>query len=232
MTAGKMIEVKNLCQDFLLADRARLRVLDDVTLRLPAGRSIAITGASGSGKSTLLSLMAGLERPTSGTVAVLEHDLGRLSEDELSAFRAKHLGFVFQNFQLMSHFDALTNVALAAQICGLDHPRQRARAALEQVGLANRLDHLPSRLSGGECQRVALARALIKKPEILLCDEPTGNLDPTTAEQIFELLMETRATHGATVILVTHDPDLAGRCDVRIVLHRGRVEGIETATQP
>jgi putative ABC transport system ATP-binding protein len=218
------ITIEGLSQEFSLPDGSRLRVLDDVSFELPPRRATAIVGASGSGKSTLLSLMAGLEQPTSGRITVLGQCLQGLSEEELSSFRAKHLGFVFQSFQLINHFDALTNVALAAQICGLDHPRDRALQELERVGLKGRWNHTPLRLSGGECQRVALARALVKRPEILLCDEPTGNLDPNTAAQIFELLLQTRETHNTTVVLVTHDRDLAARCDGQITMSRGRLD--------
>jgi putative ABC transport system ATP-binding protein len=224
-----MITIKNLTQEFLLPDRSSIRVLDGINLSLPKHKTIAVVGASGSGKSTLLALLAGLERPTSGEVTVLGHPLSTLSEEDLSSFRARHLGFVFQNFQLIAHFDALTNVALAAQLCGLDNPYQRAKIELERLGLGERLHHQPTRLSGGECQRVAIARALVKSPEILLCDEPTGNLDPETADLVFELLLQTKDTRNTTLIIVTHDHDLARRCDVQITLSKGKVD--ESATR-
>lgn len=226
------IIIHNLVQDFSLPDGSTIRVLDGLDLVLPLGRSIAIVGASGSGKSTLLALLAGLERPTAGSVTMLGHELGRMTEEALSAFRGRHIGFMFQNFQLLGHFDALMNVTLAAQLSGLSRPKERAREALEQVGLGHRLHHHPTRLSGGECQRVALARALVKNPEILLCDEPTGNLDPETARNIFDLMLGTQVTHGSTVILVTHDRELAARCDVKVGLRRGKVDGAAPSGQP
>ena len=218
-----MLHLEGVGKDFPLPGAPALTILHDVTLHVPESTSLAIVGRSGSGKSTLLSLLAGLDRPTRGRVKVCGTDITALGENALSDFRARNVGIVFQNFQLLQHFTALGNVLLAAELAGVKDPQDRARAALTEVGLGHRLDHAPVRLSGGEQQRVAIARALVGEPRILLCDEPTGNLDPDNAEHVFEMLVSLRAKRGTGLVLITHDADLAARCEVRIHLERGHV---------
>jgi putative ABC transport system ATP-binding protein len=194
-----------------------------VDLELSEGGSLAIQGPSGSGKSTLLGILAGLEQPTAGRVEISGVDLGTLTERALASFRARKQGFVFQAFHLLQHFSALQNVVIGAEIAGLAQPAQAAREALVRVGLGDRMDHLPGQLSGGECQRVAIARATVARPPVMLCDEPTGSLDPANAALVFDLLMDLHRDLGSTLVLVTHDPTLSGRMDHRMRLERGRV---------
>jgi putative ABC transport system ATP-binding protein len=218
-----MIKVQNLNQDFLLPGGKTLRVLHDLNLTLPSSKTIAIVGQSGSGKTTLLSLLAGLEAPTQGTVEVFGTRVDGLDEEGCSLFRARNIGIVFQNFQLLSHFSALANVALACKLSGMAGGLKLAQEELMRVGLGERLEHFPSRLSGGESQRVAVARALVTRPKLLLCDEPTGSLDPENAEAIISILLNAKETHNTTVLIVTHDMELAKRCDVQVTLSKGRV---------
>ena len=218
-----MIRLTDITKDFPSPSGERLRVLDGVNLELVEGGSIAIQGPSGSGKSTLLGILAGLEQPTSGRVEISGTYLGDLPERELAKFRARNQGFVFQAFHLLQHFSALQNVAIAAEIAGLREPMKAAQEALIRVDLADRMDHLPGQLSGGECQRVAIARATVARPSVLLCDEPTGSLDPANAIRIFDLLMDLHKDLGTTLVLVTHDPALSARMDRRMRLERGRV---------
>ena len=218
-----MIQLTGLTKTFLAPGGEPLTVLEDIDLALPEGSSLAVRGPSGSGKSTLLAILAGLERPTAGEVRVAGRRLDTLPERELSAFRARNLGFVFQAFHLLPHFSALQNVVIGAEIAGLPSPLERGREALERVGLGERMGHLPGQLSGGECQRVAIARAVVARPKILLCDEPTGSLDPRNADRVFELLMDLHGDLGTTLVLVTHDPHLAERMQITMVLERGRV---------
>lgn len=219
-----MIQLDRVTKVFQSPGGERLTVLDEVSLDLPSGRSVAIQGPSGSGKSTLLGLMAGLERPTAGRVIVDGEDLAALDQRGLSRFRARKLGFVFQAFHLLQTFSALQNVVIAAEIAGVADPEARAREALARVGLAERLGHLPAQLSGGECQRVALARAVVARPPILLCDEPTGSLDPRNADLVFQLLLDLHRDLGNLLVLVTHDAHLAARLDRQVTLERGRVQ--------
>lgn len=207
---------------------ARVHILKDLSLQIGRGESVGLVGPSGSGKSTLLMTLAGLERPDSGTVTVLGQDLGKLNEDGLARFRGRNVGVVFQSFHLIPTMTALENVATPLELAGASDAFERARAELVAVGLADRLDHHPAQLSGGEQQRVALARALAPRPEILVADEPTGNLDEATGRQIVDLLFAKGAERGATLVLVTHDPTLAARCGRTIRLRSGR---IETATE-
>lgn len=218
-----MIRLTRITKEFPSPSGERLRVLDGVDLELAEGGSLAVQGPSGSGKSTLLGILAGLEQPTSGDVEISGTRLGGLNERELARFRARQQGFVFQAFHLLQHFSALQNVAIGAEIAGLPEPMKAAREALERVDLGDRADHLPGQLSGGECQRVAIARATVARPSVLLCDEPTGSLDPHNAAKVFDLLMDLHHDLGTTLVLVTHDPALAARMDRRMRLERGRV---------
>jgi putative ABC transport system ATP-binding protein len=203
---------------------ARVHILKDVDLRIGRGEAVGLVGPSGSGKSTLLMTLAGLERPDSGNVRVLGEDFSRLDEDGLARFRGRNIGVVFQSFHLIPTMTAIENVATPLELAGVEDAFDRARSELAAVGLAERLDHHPAQLSGGEQQRVALARALAPRPEILVADEPTGNLDETTGRQIADLLFAKSAERGATLVLVTHDPSLAARCGRTVRLRSGRVE--------
>jgi putative ABC transport system ATP-binding protein len=201
-----------------------LTVLDDLALAVERGETVAITGESGCGKSTLLALLAGLDVPSTGRLVVVGRDLVTASEEELADFRARTVGIVFQHFHLMRSLTALENVALPLELRGDADAHERARAALDTVGLAPRADHFPAHLSGGECQRVALARALVIEPEILLADEPTGNLDERTGAIVADLLFDLVARRETTLVLVTHNRDLAARCRRGLWLHAGRLE--------
>lgn len=200
-----------------------LTILDGVDLQVAAGESLAIVGASGSGKTTLLSLLAGLDLPSSGEIALAGQTLNGMDEDARAALRAGRVGFVFQSFQLLAGFTALENVMLPAELAGRADASERARAALEQVGLGKRLTHYPYQLSGGEQQRVAIARAFAGEPKILFADEPTGNLDTATGARIIDLLFELNRGSSATLILVTHDTALAARCQRTVTLRQGRL---------
>lgn len=201
-----------------------LRILTDLNLQVPAGERLAIIGSSGSGKSTLLGLLAGLDTPTAGKVLINAQDIGLLDEDGRAAVRGRHMGFVFQSFQLLPSLTALENVMLPLQLAGNDDARGLAMAALTRVGLDNRLTHYPKQLSGGEQQRVAIARAFAPGPQILFADEPTGNLDAVTGHKIIELLFELNAEAGTTLILVTHDDELATRCQRVLRLQGGKLQ--------
>lgn len=200
-----------------------LTILEDINFAVMPGEAVAIIGASGSGKSTLLGLLAGLDTPTSGRVQLDGIDLFALDEDGRASLRAKTLGFVFQSFQLLPAFTALENVMLALELAGATEPERAARAMLARVGLSERLGHYPKYLSGGEQQRVALARAFVVRPKVLLADEPTGNLDAATGAGVIDLLFELNSERGTTLLLVTHDESLAGRCGRRVRLSAGRV---------
>lgn len=202
-----------------------LTILSGLELQIQAGESVAIVGASGSGKTTLLSLLAGLDTPTEGSIRLGGETLEDKDEDQRAALRAGRVGFVFQSFQLLSGFTALENVMLPAELAGQRDARARAAAALESVGLGARLAHYPQQLSGGEQQRVALARAFAAEPQILFADEPTGNLDTVTGARIIDLLFAMNRQHGATLVLVTHDPALAARCGRTLRLREGRLDG-------
>jgi putative ABC transport system ATP-binding protein len=189
-----------------------------------AGEAVSVIGASGSGKSTLLGLLAGLDRPDGGKVSLLGSDLDGLDEDGRAALRAGRVGFVFQSFHLLPGLTARDNVALPLELAGQKDARSHADALLERVGLAERADHFPDQLSGGEQQRVAIARAFATDPLLLFADEPTGNLDAATGAHIIDTLFRLRAEQGTALVLVTHDPDLAARCDRRYRLIEGRLE--------
>lgn len=200
-----------------------LDILRDIDFTLNARETAAIVGASGSGKSTLLSIMAGLDTPSRGTVWLAGQDLFTLDEDARAQWRARHLGFVFQSFQLLSHLTALENVMLPLELAGVAGARSAARDMLERVGLGQRLNHTPRVLSGGEQQRVALARAFVVQPDILLADEPTGSLDHATGAQVMDLMLDLNRERGTTLVLVTHDNALAARCDRRLQIDAGQL---------
>ena len=198
-----------------------LSILRDIDFSVGVGETVAILGASGSGKSTLLSIMAGLDTPSNGGVVLAGQNLFEMSEDERAAWRGQHLGFVFQNFQLMGHLTAQENVMLPLELAGTANASQLAKDILAQVGLAERLRHFPKVMSGGEQQRVALARAFVVQPQLLLADEPTGSLDAQTGESIMDLMLNMNKARGTTLILVTHDQKLAQRCDRSLTLEAG-----------
>jgi putative ABC transport system ATP-binding protein len=202
-----------------------VEILRGITLDVARGETLGLIGPSGSGKSSLLMLMGGLERATGGQVTALGFDLTALNEDALARFRRSHMGVVFQSFHLIPTMTALENVATPLELAGRRDAFDRAEEELRAVGLGHRLDHYPAQMSGGEQQRVALARAAAPRPAILLADEPTGNLDGVNGQAIMDLLFGLRDRHGATLILVTHSPELAQRCDRIIRLADGRIEG-------
>jgi putative ABC transport system ATP-binding protein len=208
---------------------ARVHILKNIDLQIRSGEAVGFIGPSGSGKSTLLMVMAGLERPDTGSVIVAGANLGALDEDALARFRGRNVGIVFQSFHLIPTMTALENVAVPLELAGAADASPRAERELHAVGLADRLGHYPAELSGGEQQRVALARALAPGPAILVADEPTGNLDEATGKQIVDLLFAGHAQRGSTLVLVTHDPMLAGRCDRVVRLRSGRIT--ETALE-
>ncbi len=205
------------------APGGELVILDDISFDLGSGETLAIVGASGSGKTTLLGLLAGLDRPTEGDVVLAGQGLSGMSENERADLRQSHVGFVFQSFHLLPTLTALDNVMLALEIAQHPQPRQRAKEALEQVGLSQRLAHYPRQLSGGEQQRVAIARAFANGPKILFADEPTGNLDRTTGTAVADLLFDLNTQSGTALVLVTHDPALAERCQITYTMDGGRL---------
>lgn len=201
-----------------------LTIVRNVSLRIEAGETVALVGASGAGKSTLLAMLAGLDVPTSGQVWLDGRELTQLDEDQRAALRADRVGFVFQAFHLVPSLTALENVMLPLELAGRRDAAQAARAMLARVGLGERVGHYPRQLSGGEQQRVALARASVTRPAVLFADEPTGNLDTATGESICQLLFELNRESGTTLVLVTHDPQLAARCQRRLTMVAGRME--------
>lgn len=203
----------------------RVDILHGISAEIRRAETVALTGPSGSGKSSLLMLMGGLEQATGGQVQALGHDLTTMNEDQLARFRRQYMGVVFQSFHLIPTMTALENVATPLELAGVADAFERAEAELIAVGLGKRTHHYPAQMSGGEQQRVALARAAAPRPAILLADEPTGNLDGTTGAQIMDMLMELRDRHGATLVLVTHAPELAARCDRELRLRDGRIVG-------
>lgn len=201
----------------------QLTILDNVNLQINAGDAVAVVGASGSGKSTLLGLLAGLDTPTSGKVHLDDEDIFELDEDARAALRGRMLGFVFQSFQLLPALSAIENVMLPLELAGIGNSGGAAVKLLERVGLAERLTHYPRQLSGGEQQRVAIARAFVTQPQLVLADEPTGNLDSGTGAQIIELMFALNRERGTTLVLVTHDDAISSRCNWRIRLAGGKV---------
>ncbi len=218
---GSPVLSLNNVQLTLKGNAGPVPILKGISLNVEAGESIGLTGPSGSGKSSLLMLMGGLESATGGRITALGQDLTTMSEDQLARFRRNNMGIVFQSFHLIPTMTALENVATPLELAGDHDAFKKAEAELEAVGLAGRAHHYPAQLSGGEQQRVALARAAAPRPKILLADEPTGNLDTTTGETIMDLLFNLRDRHGATLILVTHAPELAARCDRTLELRDG-----------
>ena len=202
-----------------------LTILQDISFAVMPGETVAIVGASGSGKSTLLGLLAGLDEPSSGAVRLDGQSLGELDEDQRAILRGRLLGFVFQSFQLLPSLTAVENVMLPLELAGTGNARGLAGEWLARVGLGHRLKHYPKHLSGGEQQRVALARAFAPSPRLVLADEPTGNLDATTGQQIIELMFELNAKQGTTLLLVTHDEAIAARCGRMLRIQSGRLAG-------
>ena len=225
-----MIELRDVSKT-VMSGAEPLTILHPLRLAVSRGQFLAILGPSGSGKSTLLGLIAGLDAPTSGQVLIDGVDITRLGEDALARLRGEKIGFVFQFFHLIPSLTAYENVAVPMEIAGVADPRARAEQLLEEVGLTGRAHHYPSQLSGGEQQRVAIARALANDPPIVLADEPTGNLDSTNGRHIMELLRDIHQKRRATVVLVTHDAELASLADARLVLRDGRVVEGEGATR-
>ena len=209
------IETTNMAKKIQLKNNQSLSILDDITLQIPQGSSVAITGASGSGKTTLLGLLAGLDAPSSGDIKLLGQSMIDLDEDQRAALRLGQVGFVFQSFHLMNNLSALENIMLPLELEQThSNPRKMAEEALAQVGLSERGHHLPTQLSGGEQQRIALARAFVNKPKVLFADEPTGNLDQATSDDIEKLLFKLQQENKSTLILVTHDEALADKCQI------------------
>lgn len=218
--ATAMVDVHGLSKRVSTAETT-LVILSDVSFRIEPAEAVAVVGASGSGKSTLLGLLAGLDNPSSGSVMINGVDLFALDEDGRAALRGEMVGFVFQSFQLLPALTALENVMLPMELAGKENAQKMAQDILARVGLAQRMHHYPRQLSGGEQQRVALARAFVARPKLLFADEPTGNLDAATGKQIIDLLFELNREQGTTLILVTHDEALAGRCGRRLRLVAG-----------
>ena len=208
----------------------RVNILRGIDLSVARGETVGVVGPSGSGKSTMLAVIAGLDRPTAGRVSLAGTEIGELGEDALAVFRRRHIGIVFQAFHLVPTMTAVENVALPLELAGRDDAFARAGSALEAVGVAHRHDHYPVQLSGGEQQRVALARAVVAEPGLVLADEPTGNLDGATGEAIIGELFDQQSRLGTTLLLITHDAALAGRCDRIVRLSDGRIVGGDDAT--
>ncbi len=223
-----MIEIENL-QLKLASDAGEVKILNGIDLRIGAGETVSIVGPSGSGKTSLMLLLAGLERASAGRVRIDGAEITALGEDQLALFRRRNIGIVFQAFHLIPTMTALENVATPLELAGAAAAAERAQAALESVGLGHRLAHYPSQLSGGEQQRVALARAIAPGPKLLLADEPTGNLDLETGLKVIDLMFGLQRRQGATLLLITHDAELARRCDRIIRLADGRVIAEERA---
>jgi len=218
-----MIEIEDITKVYQMGE-TEVRALDGVSLKIDHGEWVAITGPSGSGKSTLMAILGCLDSPTSGSYKLDGIDVAKMRDDQLAAVRNKKIGFVFQQFNLLSRTSALENVALPLLYASGNHQRDRATAALAAVGLSDRMGHRPNELSGGQQQRVAIARALVTEPSILLADEPTGNLDSKTGKEIMTLFSELHRTRGITVIFVTHDPSIAANAQRMIHIQDGRID--------
>jgi len=222
--AGPAVQTDNVCRYYTMGNSV-IRAVDGVSLRIARGEFVALLGQSGSGKSTLLNLLAGLDRPTSGSVLVAGRDLSRLSSEELARYRRHDVGMVFQAFHLIPTMTIAENIELPMRFAEIERAErtQRVRESLERVGLGHRVEHRPSELSGGEQQRVSIARALANRPSLLLADEPTGNLDTTNGRMVLELLIALNRREGTTLVLVTHDQQVSEQADRRITLRDGRV---------
>jgi putative ABC transport system ATP-binding protein len=220
--ASSIISLKNV-EVTLQASSGPVEILRGINLETKPGTAIGIVGPSGSGKTTLLMVLAGLEAINNGTIEVAGHDLTKLNENDLAKFRRDHVGIVFQSFHLIPAMTALENVAVPLEFKGTGDAYQKAQSALTRVGLSHRLDHYPSQLSGGEQQRVAIARAMAAGADIILADEPTGNLDQETGTKIIELLFDMQRETGTTLLLVTHDPGMAARCDIICEVRDGKI---------
>jgi putative ABC transport system ATP-binding protein len=212
----------------LIAGGHPVTILDDVTAEIPAKQMVAIVGPSGSGKSTLLGLIAGLDRPSSGSIHLDGAEITRMAESALAKYRRAHIGYIFQSFHLIPTLTALENVLVPLELAGLPSPDERATDLLLEVGLGDRLHHYPVQLSGGEQQRVAVARAFACRPSVLLADEPTGNLDSSTGQHVMDLMLSLQRDHGTTLVLVTHDSAIASSMQRIIALRDGRIESDET----
>ncbi len=220
-----ILQIENLSKSFAhTGSTVPVQVLKDLQLNVEERDTVAIIGQSGSGKSTLLSLMAGLDHPTSGSLKLRGSELVQMNEETLTQFRAENIGIIFQQFHLMQHLSALENVALPLEMAGIEDAEARAAQALKEVGLSHREDHFPHQMSGGECQRVAIARAIVIQPALLLADEPTGNLDQATGDQVADLLFELVERTGMTMVLVTHNNQLADRCGRQLTLQQGALQ--------
>ena len=222
-TSSKPIVAANQLTKQVFAPDGELIILDHVDLEVYAGESIAVLGASGSGKSTLLGLLAGLDLPSKGSVELFGQDLNDLTEDQRALLRSGQVGFVFQSFQLLPGLSALENVMLPLELAGQRDAAVLAQELLHEVGLSQRIQHQPAQLSGGEQQRVAIARAFVSRPKILFADEPTGNLDQATGQKIINLMFDLQKQHNITLLLVTHDPVLAGHCQRHVHLEAGKI---------
>ena len=221
-----IISVENITKSVISNDN-ELSILKGITFNINAGESVAIMGTSGAGKSTLMSLLAGLDQPTTGSITLLDSMISSMDDEQRAKIRSESIGFVFQNFLLIPSLNALQNVTLPMVLRGNEDEssnNQKAKALLQEVGLAGRETHLPTQLSGGEQQRVALARAFVTRPKILFADEPTGNLDQKTAQHVIELLFAMNKEQGTTLVLVTHDPNLAKRCQRTLIINDGQCQ--------
>ena len=220
-----ILKVHQACKSFQQGNH-KIKVLEGLHLEVIKGEKVAILGPSGCGKSTLLSLLAGLDNPGSGTVEIDGTDLAKINEDQLSQTRSEKLGIVFQQYHLMRNLTAVENVGLPLEILGTADFADRARRALKQVGLKERATHFPSEMSGGECQRVAIARALVTRPSLILADEPSGNLDQKTGDEVMDILFNLCMKHTISLVLVTHNRELADRCDRSLLLKEGALEDL------
>ena len=229
-SANGILTATNVKKSFFQGDKDSLEILKGVSLKIDRPESVAIMGRSGCGKSTFISLLAGLDAPTSGQIEVLGKNLGGFSNRELNAFRARHIGIIFQQFHLLEHMTALENVRLPLDLNRLPDSDRRAEEVLNRVGLGHRMEHFPDQLSRGECQRVAIARILVMKPEVLLADEPTGSLDVKTGREVIDLLFKMVESEGIALVMATHDPKVAERCSRILYMDAGALNSERPAT--